>query len=283
VVSLSARGSRQPKAGTVVTVTNNEPAPPGRIEVEYFTDPLCCWSWALEPQWRKLRLEFGKQLTWRYRMGGLIPDWDSYDDPLHSIHRPAQMGPLWFQARELSGMPLEHRIWLEDPPGSSYPACAAFKAAELQSLEGAERFLRRLREAVMLRRQNIARSATLLAIAEAFEEETAGDFDARRFAVDFEGATSLEAFREDLRLARYLGIGRYPTLILRRAGEDRGLSLTGYRPYASLLAALRHLVPEIEPSGSAKTREEYLAYWGNALDRELEEFLRQTVPDPTPV
>lgn len=76
------------------------------VEIEYFTDPLCCWSWGLEPQWRRLRFEFGTQLSWRYRMGGMIPDWDSYQDPINSINRRSQMAPLWYQARELSGMPL---------------------------------------------------------------------------------------------------------------------------------------------------------------------------------
>ena len=25
------------------------------LSIEYYTDPLCCWSWAFEPQWRRLR------------------------------------------------------------------------------------------------------------------------------------------------------------------------------------------------------------------------------------
>jgi hypothetical protein len=25
--------------------------------IEYFTDPLCSWSWAFEAQWRRLRYE----------------------------------------------------------------------------------------------------------------------------------------------------------------------------------------------------------------------------------
>ena len=68
-------------------------APP--IEIVYYTDPLCCWSWAFEPHWRRLREEFGGALDWRYRMAAMIADWNSYNDPLNSVNRPVQMGPIW--------------------------------------------------------------------------------------------------------------------------------------------------------------------------------------------
>jgi putative protein-disulfide isomerase len=60
--------------------------------IEYYTDPLCSWSWAFEPQWRYLRYNCGERLTWRYRMGGLLPDWQSYQDPFNDVGNPAQMG-----------------------------------------------------------------------------------------------------------------------------------------------------------------------------------------------
>jgi len=241
------------------------------VEIEYFTDPLCCWSWAMEPQWRRVRFEFDGRVCWRYRMGGMIADWNSYQDPINSISRPSQMGPLWFQARELSGMPLEDRIWFEDPPRSSYPACAAVKAAELQSPLAAERYLRRLREAVMTERRNISRADVLLAVAEEVQNEGHVPFDADRFDRDRMSPEVRSAFREDLRTAGYLGIGRFPTLILRRQGEEGGLMLVGYRPYESIRAALRHVDAAAEPVRQASSRDEYETYWGGVLDRELQE------------
>jgi len=124
------------------------------LQIEYFTDPLCCWSWAFEQPWRSLRAVLGDHLTWHYRLGGLIPSWDRYEDPLHNVHRPAQMAPLWFEVRQLTGVSLDERIWQEDPPSSSYPACLAVKAAELQSPQAADLLLGRLREAVMVQRQH---------------------------------------------------------------------------------------------------------------------------------
>src|SRR5688572_2904993 len=128
-----------------------------RIDITYYTDPLCCWSWALEPQWRKLLYEFNGLISWRYCMTGMIPSWDQYNDAMHSVSRPIQMGPVWMHASQLSGMPMNSRIWMENPPASSYPACIAFKCAEMQSEGAGDRYLRLLREAIMLDGKNIAK------------------------------------------------------------------------------------------------------------------------------
>jgi protein-disulfide isomerase-like protein with CxxC motif len=233
----------------------------------------------MEPQWRRLRYEFGERFSWRYRMGGMIADWRSYADPVNSISRPAQMGPVWMQVRHMSGMPLDDRLWIDDPPESSYPACLAFKAAELQSPRAAESYLRRLREAAMLQRRNIARGDVLLEIAEELAAETPEDFDAVRFASDLDSPAAQEAFRDDLKLARYLEIGRFPALVLRLPGDPRALLLVGYRPYAILRAALERLAPQIRPVRKLGDRAEYQAYWGNVLERELAEAM-QSAPSP---
>ena len=34
------------------------------VSVNYYTDPACPWSWGIEPQVRKLMLEFGDSLGW---------------------------------------------------------------------------------------------------------------------------------------------------------------------------------------------------------------------------
>ena len=132
-----------------------------RVEITYYTDPLCCWSWGFEPQWRRLQYEFTGKLTWHYCMGGLLPSWENYNDDMNSISRPIQMGPVWMHASQLSGMPMNTRIWMEDPPASSYPACIAVKCAEMQSSAAGERYLRLLREALMINGKNIAKQCVL--------------------------------------------------------------------------------------------------------------------------
>jgi putative protein-disulfide isomerase len=266
---------------TTAPGTQREGSEPGEqkapLFIEYYTDPLCSWSWAFEAQWRRLRYDYPGQLDWRYRMGGMLPDWGSYADPLNEIHRPAQMGPQWFQVHELSGMPLDPRLWQTDAPDSSYPACLAVKAAERQGQQCAESYLRRLREAALLECRNIARQEVLFACA----EEVAGSssshsFEFTRFCADYEDPATLETLRQDLRDAAYAGIGRFPTLILHhRAGQS--IILVGYRPYPLLRATLEHLAPGLPRRPETLPAEDralaYLAHWGSLTAREVAEII----------
>lgn len=252
---------------------SNEASEQALVQVEYFTDPLCSWSWAFEVQWRRLRYECAGRLNWRYRMGGLIADWRSYDDPLNDIRSPSQMGPQWFQVHEMSGMPLDDLLWQIDPPASSYPACIAVKAAERQGPTAIEAYLRRLREAAMMERRNIARRDILLAVGQ--ETATNGLLDFSRFCADLDAAEPMDSFRQDLRDAAYYGIGRFPTLILHRY-DGRGIVLIGYRPYDALRAAIEHLVPDITQISAIPPEELAVAYvtrWRRVVARELMEVL----------
>ncbi|NJK94621.1 MAG: hypothetical protein HC905_06580 [Bacteroidales bacterium] len=124
-----------------------------RIEIVYFTDPLCCWSWALEPHWRKFLDHYQHLISWRYCMGVMIPDWNSFSDPLNDISRPAQMGPLWMQVKHTTGAEIDANLWMEDPPESSFAPCLAVKCAALQSPAAEDVLLTLLRKAVMTQRK----------------------------------------------------------------------------------------------------------------------------------
>lgn len=240
--------------------------------IEYYTDPLCSWSWAFEAQWRRLRYECGNLLEWRYRMGGLLSDWRSYDDPFNDIRHPSQMGPQWFQVRKHTGMPLDERIWHLDPPSSSYPACVAVKAAECQGQNVGEAYLRRVREAAMMECRNVALQEVLLDLAQHMAQEAGSGkrLDFPRFCADLNAPETVEAFRQDLRDVAYKGIGRFPTLILHSANR-RPIMLVGYRPYDVLWAALSQLVPHM-PRRQAMPPEElvraYVHSWGCVTLRE---------------
>ena len=155
-----------------------------QVAVTYYTDPLCCWSWALEPQWRRFRYEYQDNVRWRYCMGGLLPGWKHFSDPVHAISRPAQMGPLWMEAAHLSGMPIQNKIWVLNPPASSYPACIAVKCAEEQAFAAGESYLRLLREAIMMRGQNISSQAVLIELAEELARQHPSLLHVQKFKTD---------------------------------------------------------------------------------------------------
>jgi protein-disulfide isomerase-like protein with CxxC motif len=41
------------------------------VEVRYYSDPACTWSWAAEPALRRLIFEFDRDLNFAREMGGL--------------------------------------------------------------------------------------------------------------------------------------------------------------------------------------------------------------------
>jgi predicted DsbA family dithiol-disulfide isomerase len=273
------RSGSHPVSGTTGTAPrrgDDGDAPPGArlLEVTYYTDPLCPWSWALEPQCRRLRLGYGGRLGWRHVMGGMIVDWRTYHDPLNAVHNPAQMGLQCYQVRQLTGMPLDGQIWHDDPPASSYPACLAVKAAERQGPGAGEAYLRRAREAVMLGRRNVARAEVLMELA----EELANDppprvaFDVERFRDDLLGPDVTNAFHEDLRQVRFRAIGRFPTLVLSAEGQPE-IALAGYRPYEVIVKALARLAPDAPPPHPCGDVVAYVTYWGRATGHEVAEAL----------
>jgi putative protein-disulfide isomerase len=213
------------------------------IHVTYYTDPLCCWSWAFEKEWQKLQNAFNETIVWRYCMGGLLPGWNNFHDTVNSISRPAQMGPMWMHAASLTGTSIENGIWVKDPPASSYPACIAVKCAELQSAAAGEKYLYLLRKACMVEGRNIAKPEVLLNVAATLAKDKSLFFDADIFRQHLYGNDGKEAFNKDLREVRYYGINRFPSLVFKNQ-LGKAILLTGYNTYESLCNILCEFIDE---------------------------------------
>jgi predicted DsbA family dithiol-disulfide isomerase len=240
------------------------------VHLVYYTDPLCSWSWVFEGTWRRLRWEFGPLLQYEYRMGGLYADVQAYHDPINDVGNPAHVAPQWLEISTRTGVPLNPALWESHPPSSSYPACIAFKAARSFGPEFADAYLRRLRELAMVEAADVSTPQVLLdavdganaLLSESFRVEPA------RFAAVFSGDEARDAFREDLKDARYRQIGRFPTLILYRS-PDRGLLLTGCRPYAALRVSLARVAPDLLPQRAVKDLGEYVRRWHRVTVQEI--------------
>ena len=202
------------------------------IRVIYYTDPICSSCWGIEPQLRRLKLEYGGSLDIDYRMGGLLPDW-SYNSG--GISKPADVAHHWDEVSAYYDMPIDGDVWLEDPLASSYPPSIAFKAAQLQDPAKALLLLRELREMVFLRKQNIAKWEALAAAAARV------GLDVARLQADAAGPAKA-LFEQDLALGRELGVRGFPTLVFVGAAGGREV-VYGARPYAAYEAAVRALHP----------------------------------------
>jgi predicted DsbA family dithiol-disulfide isomerase len=231
VECVPAEGAGKPDADPLTGVA--APA----VRIDYYTDPLCCWSWALEPVWQSIDRRSGGRVARRVILGGMIEGWSQYRDPLNDVGRPAQMAPHWFAVSQHAHVPINPDIWHVDPPQSSYPACVAVKAAGLQGRAAGEQYLRLTREAVMTRRLNIARREVLRQLARELAVMQPRAFDPERFDQDLVDRPASEAFADDLRQVQLHRIGRFPTLVFHGVRGSR--IAIGYRPVEAMDAIIR--------------------------------------------
>ncbi|GAA6765770.1 hypothetical protein AAFH68_17080 [Flavobacterium sp. CGRL1] len=213
------------------------------VKLIYFTDPICSSCWGIEPQLRKLKLEYGEDIEIEYRMGGLLPDW-SYNGG--GISKPSDVAHHWDEASAYYDMPIDGDLWIEDPLDSSYPPSIAFKAAQIQDPDKALLFLRELKEMVFLKKKNIAKWQQI---------ETAAQIcglDVKLLKEDFDNKAK-ELFQEDLKLSREYAVRGFPTIFFVNA-EGKKETVHGSQPYSFY----QNAVLKIYPSASKK---QYDRHW----------------------
>jgi predicted DsbA family dithiol-disulfide isomerase len=212
---------------------NSQAAEANTVTVTYYTDPLCCWCRAIDVHILELEKGFGDVLKWRYCMGGLIPDWKTYSDSRYDVFKPSQMSAHWLYVSRVTGIPLNHTVWVDDPPASSYPACLAVKCAGLQSAVAEKIYLQLIQKAVMENGWNIAKKNVLIRVAKMLKVKDPQHFSVERFADELESEEAREAFRKDLREMNERGITQLPSMILHKAGA-KDLVISGYRSLEQL-------------------------------------------------
>lgn len=243
---------------TDIRAVNTTPKP---VRIVYFTDPICSSCWGIEPQLRKLKLEYGDDLEIEYRMGGLLPDW-SYNSG--GISKPSDVAHHWDEVSIHYDMPIDGDVWLEDPLDSSYPPSIAFKAAEIQDSRKALLFMRILREMVFLQKKNITRWEHLEVAA------VASGLDPVQMKKDMEGKAR-DLFQEDLKMGRSMGVRGFPTMFFFDAQNNREL-VYGSKPYATYEAALLKLHPASVKNNYDRSAEGLFAHYSSLTAREYSEL-----------
>jgi predicted DsbA family dithiol-disulfide isomerase len=233
------------------------------VSILYYTDPICSTCWGIQPQLRKLQLEYGDHIKIEYKMGGLLPSWDNFNR--FGITKPSEVAAHWEEVCSFYQMPLNKNIWLEDPLPSSYPPSIAFKAAQIQDNGKAILFLRKIREMVFLEKKNIVKKEFLHAAA--FEV----GLDAARLMRDLEGRAQ-NLFKEDLILADRLNVKELPTLFFSNQ-EGFQLALNGYQPYESFEKIIKQLRPGIKKSKYNKSADFLFNQFNSMTSKEFS-FLR---------
>lgn len=171
------------------------------VQVRYYTDPACVWSWGAEPIVRRLMWEFEGELEFVWVMGGLARHYGGeYRDEEGAIGSGpdcfADLMSHWLNVAGRTGMPCDPRLWTAQPLAGTYPACIAVEAAAEQGWEAGYRYLRRLREGIFCERRKLDNPSALRAEAEAAGLDTA------RFEVALDSHGPVEAFGAHIEEAR---------------------------------------------------------------------------------
>lgn len=180
---------------------------PVEVEVIQVTDPASPQGWGAEPLRRQIGQSFGAGVRWRVVLSGLARE----------VDEPARLALELLDAAAASGMPVDARGWLADPPRSTYPACLAVLAAREQGRDAS--LLRVLREGFCLRRRRPDSRDALLAAA----REVPG-LDTVRFGVALESSATLEAFGDDLAWAREHHAGNHAFFVAGERVAPEGLA-----------------------------------------------------------
>jgi predicted DsbA family dithiol-disulfide isomerase len=227
------------------------------VEVIEYTDPYCTWCWGSEPILKKIKEVYGDQVKITFKMGGLVEDITNFYDPLNRIGGEGmfeQVAEHWKDASKRHGMPVDARVF-QDLKGefhSTYPANIAYKAAQIQNQELADKFLRRMREAAAAERQAIHMVKVQVELAKDV------GLDAEKFLQALESGKAEKAFYEDLKECRDLGITGFPTFHIKN-NHGEGIFLTGYQRFESFERIFKSLV------GDALRRREMVATEENLM------------------
>lgn len=250
-----------PGSNTLHAITGNIQPKTKPVKVIYFTDPICSSCWGIEPQLRKLNLEYSNNIEIEYHMGGLLPNWN-YNSG--GISKPSDVAHHWDEVSAYYDMPIDGDVWQEDPLNSSYPPSIAFKAAQLQDQEKAVLFLREIREMVFLQKKNITKWEHLAKAA------VAVGLDEDQLKTDFEGQARA-AFEKDLQMAREYGVRGFPILFFMDSAGHKEL-VYGSKPYAFYENAILKLLPQATKNTYDKNWQSLFSAYHTLTAREFAEL-----------
>jgi SAM-dependent methyltransferase/predicted DsbA family dithiol-disulfide isomerase len=156
----------------------------------HFADPWCWWSWGLEPALQRLKEIYGEQVKISYMMGGITDDileWRKEYDVVEDDALKAWIA----DSNSITGMPADPECYLKTKVKSTWPACIAVKAAQIQGEQVGEHFYRKLMETTLLECRNGSNEEVYLKVA--------GEvgLDLHRFKTDIGSGKAGRLFEKD--------------------------------------------------------------------------------------
>ncbi|MBB6448481.1 putative DsbA family dithiol-disulfide isomerase [Geomicrobium halophilum] len=201
-----------------------------KLEIYVFTDPLCPACWGMEPKLKKIQLEYGHLFKMRFFIVPEAASWCVNEQNQKSLV------DLWETTATRTGMCCDGDIWHENPLSHSEAPAIAVKAAEMQGRQYGILYLRRLREALFLKKENISNEEILLSCAKRTQ------LDLEEFRKDLNSDLARKALESDVNTTHEMDAEAVPTMIFFNDRiEDAGLKVSGlhsYDVYEDILAKM---------------------------------------------
>ncbi len=180
------------------------------VEIVHFADPWCWWSWGLESVLQRLKEVYGDQIKVTYRIAGFAQHIHEWRHDYDVVDDEALLA--WVNnSVSLTKMPVDPEYILKTKVESTWPACLAVKAAELQGEELSDRFLRRLMETIQVEAKNGCKEEVYLPIAEEV------GLNISQLKKDAKSKRVMELFEEDMKAMSV----NFLTLVLVSKRNDR--------------------------------------------------------------
>ncbi|MBN2696140.1 MAG: DsbA family protein [Bacilli bacterium] len=205
-----------------------------KIDVYYFTDPLCSHCWALDTALTKFKLEYKDYINLHTIMGGMVEDGNHYEN----LNGPEakEQASHWEQVGKFYRIPMNGKIWMKDPITSSFPSSIAYLLIKKHNEGLATKFLRMVREGAFVFEKNIAKPETLKNIA-----SDLGIDDA--IIKESFSESGKQVLFENLQPMIDLGVTGFPTVIMVNSNNE-GIKIVGARTADTYKRALAKVVGE---------------------------------------
>ncbi|MGC8529089.1 MAG: DsbA family oxidoreductase [Leptospirillia bacterium] len=186
-----------------------------KLFAEWYTDPLCSWSYAAESAMEAFRGHFGPRLAFTHRLLPLYRDLNQFLAD-HELKSEADFAPRILKVSRVTGVPMSPRVWeLGRAPKSMEECCRFAKAALLTDPEKGHRFLARMRILAFVEGEPIGDPGLLQKEAERL------GLDGKRLAERAQSPEVRAALQDDIEKGSVEGVTTRPTLILTNEGGDR--------------------------------------------------------------
>ena len=244
-----------------------------KLVIEHFTDPLCFWCYAMEPEMRKIRVLLDDQLEYRIVMGVLSSDvreiiGHDEDAELRYEFFRAMLANHFRNAAQMVGMPLALDNMLANGPEDlvSLPLSLAYCAMRMIDEETAEAYLRRMRECIFSEGRSLSSVES--------QVELVGEFpvDQEQFRNNLTSDEAAVVLQQGIDKCQVYGIAAFPALLMQWG--DKRIAVQGYHSFDELKRAIAQVtdgdISLSDAEFSTHALEAYVDRFGKVAAREIQ-------------